>query len=173
MLDQLATGASHPAASSGAFGVPQNFQVADGSTKSIALVWQANSAAQGFNIYRLSSNGQYAKINSGLVSGASFADQGLTPNTTYRYKISAVDSTGSESALTNEVVGKTAAAPPACDPYFSENSTHLAAQRAELSGLNVVARGSHDQMGLLITAAQDTTQLMKTQPNSYKVGYCQ
>ena len=173
MLDQLATGASHPAASSGTFGVPQNFQVADGSTKSIALVWQANSAAQGFNIYRLSSNGQYAKINSGLVSGASFADQGLTPNTTYRYKISAVDNTSSESALTNEVVGKTAAAPPACDPYFSENSTHLAAQRAELSGLNVVARGSHDQMGPLITAAQDTTQLMKTQPNSYKVGYCQ
>lgn len=173
MLDKLASGAPHPAASPSAFGVPQKFQVADGSTNSIALIWQANGAAQGFNIYRLSNNGQYEKINSGPVSGASFADQGLTPNTTYHYKISAVDSTGLESALTNEVAGKTAATPPACDPYFSENSIHLAAQRAEQSGLNVVARGSHDPMGLLIAAAEDSTQLMKTQPNWYKVGYCQ
>ena len=173
MLDQLASGAPHPAASSGAFGMPQNFQVADSSTNSVALIWQANSAAQGFNIYRLSSNGQYEKINNGPISGASFADQGLTASTTYHYKISAINGAGSESALTNEIAGKTAAEPPACDPYFSDNVTHLKAKRADPSGLNVVAHGSQDPMGLLITAAEVSTQLMKTQPDVYRVGYCQ
>lgn len=175
MIDRLASGAPHSPAPPSPFGVPQKFEAVDGSTNSIALIWQASGAAQGFNIYRLSSNGQYERINSGLVSGASFADQGLTPNTTYHYKMSAVDNTGSESALTNDVPGKTAPTPPACDPYFSLNALHLAAnpQRAEPLGLDVVARGSHDQMGLLATELIDETQLMRTQPNWYKVGYCQ
>ena len=50
--------------------------------------------------------------------------RGSLANTTYYYKISAIDGAGSESALTNEIAGKTAAEPPACDPYFSDNVTH-------------------------------------------------
>lgn len=171
MLDQLASGPGHPGASSDAFGMPQNFQVADSSSNFIALIWQANSAAKGFNVYRLASSGQYVKINNSPVSGASFADQGLTPNTTYYYKISAIDPAGSESALTNELAGKTAGEPPACDPYFSDNFTHWKKGRADPSGINVVAHGSGDPMGLL--SADVFKQLMKTQPDFYRVGYCQ
>ena len=59
------------------FGTPQNFSVSDDTPTSVALIWQANNAATGFNIYRSqSSAGTYTKINSSPVSGASFGDRG-------------------------------------------------------------------------------------------------
>jgi hypothetical protein len=137
----------------------------------VALIWQPNSAAAGFNIYRSpSSAGSYTKINDAPVSGASFADQGLTPNTTYYYKISAIDGSGYESAPTSPVPGATAPEPPACDPYFSDNFTHVNKHRADPVGLKVEARGSGDLMGLL--SANVFKQLIQVQPSFYRVRYC-
>lgn len=122
MLDRLAGGPPHAAGPSDTFGTPQHFSVVDTTSTSVALVWQSNSAATGFNIYRSrSSAGTYKKINSGKVSGASFVDRGLTPNTTYYYKITAVDSSNNESSAAGPAHEKTASKPPACDPYFGDN----------------------------------------------------
>jgi hypothetical protein len=131
MLDRLAGGPAHGGGSSGTFGKPQHVSVADSTSSSLALIWQPNSAATGFNVYRSSKKtGTYTKINSSTVTGASFADRGLTPNTTYYYKITAIDGTNQESAYSATVHKKTAATPPACDPYFSDNLSHVAAGRA-------------------------------------------
>ena len=80
MLDRLADGFVPGGGSSDTFGTPQNFQAPDSSATSVDLVWQPNSAASGFNIYRSPSGaGPYTKINAQPVSGASFGDQkGLT-----------------------------------------------------------------------------------------------
>jgi hypothetical protein len=131
MIDRLAEGPAHSGGSSDTFGIPQNFLVADSTSTSIALIWQPNSAAQGFNIYRSrSSTGTYTKMNTDPVLGASFGDQGLTPKTTYYYKISAIKASNQESAKTGPAHMKTAAKPAGCNPYFSDNNVHVEMLRA-------------------------------------------
>jgi hypothetical protein len=172
MLDHLAKGPPRGGGTSDTFGSPQNVQVSDATSTSLALIWQPNSAAKGFNIYRSSnSNGTYTLINSGLVSGASFGDQNLNPNTTYYYKIGAVDGSNVESALTGPVPRTTTSVPSGCDPYYSDNLTHWMTHRAERDGFNAKAKGSGDPMGLL--SAIVSTHLIKVGPNYYRVLYCQ
>jgi hypothetical protein len=171
MLDRLAEGFVSGGGSSDTFGTPQNFSVSDSSATSVAMIWQPNSAAAGFNIYRSpSSNGQFMKINgNNLVSGASFVDRGLTPNTTYYYKIGAVNGSSVEKVVTDPVSGATASEPPACDPYFSDNATHVLKDRAKLVGLTKAkARGSNDPMGLLT----GSKELIQVQPDFYHARYC-
>lgn len=170
MLDRLAEGFASGGGSSDTFQPPQNFSVADSSSTYLALIWQPNSAATGFNIYRsFASGGPYTKI--GTVSGASFADKDLTPNTTYYYKISAINGSN-ESALTGPVPGTTASDPPACDPYSSDNKTHVAALRAYTDGKKTWAVGSNDRMGKY--SDKRFKQLIKEGllPPSYRVRYC-
>ena len=171
MLDRLAEGFVPGGGSSDTFGTPQNFSVSDSTATSVAMIWQPNSAAAGFNIYRSpSSGGPYMKINgNNLVSGASFVDRELTPNTTYYYKISAVDGSSVEKTVTDPVPGATASEPPACDPYFSDNATHVLKERAKPVGLTKAkARGSNDPMGLLTSSKQ----LIQVQPDFYHARYC-
>ena len=104
------------------------------------------------------------------MTGASFGDQQLSPNTTYYYQLTAVNQSGAESAPTSTVAGTTAPEPPACDPYFSNNVTHVASLRAYWYGLFAIAVGSNDSLGL----NTDTTfsQLMKSGALYYSKGYC-
>jgi hypothetical protein len=170
MLDRLAEGYA-AGVSSEAFGTPQNVSAPDSTSSSVALIWQPNSAAAGFNVYQsLSSAGPYTKRNSVPVKGASFADSGLAPNTTYFYKVTALDQTSVESAPSNPISGGTASQPPACDPYFSDNKKHVLKLRATTNGLNTFAVGSLDPMGPFTD--QDFSQLMKESPLRYRVGYC-
>jgi poly(3-hydroxybutyrate) depolymerase len=172
MLDRLAEKFVPGGGSSDTFGTPQDFKVADSTSTSVALIWRSNSAAAGFNIYRSSSStGTYAKINSGAVSGASFADRELAPSTTYYYQIRAIDGSGQESAPTSPLPGATAPQPPGCDPYFSDNVTHVGKGRALPDiFLSTRALGSNDLMGLYNT---DTfSHLIKEGLSYYRVAYC-
>jgi hypothetical protein len=171
MLDRLAQNYV-PSGSSDTFGTPQNFQITDTTSSSVDLVWQPNTAAKGFNIYRSPSGaGIYAKINNQVVPGASFVDRGLTTQTTYYYKISAIDASNQESAPTNPVSTTTAADPPACDPFLSTTQTHVAQVRAIVGlGLTTLAVGSLDPMGPL--SATIYSQLIRESPLFYHVRYC-
>jgi hypothetical protein len=147
MLDRLAQ-KFVASGSSDTFAAPQNVLAADSTSSSVELIWQPNSAATGFNIYRSStSGGTYTKRNSLPAKGASFVDVGLTPTTTYFYKISAIDGANQESAPTGPVQGTTVAKRPACDPYFSNNLTHVQMLRAFAVGLDAFAVGSLEAMG--------------------------
>jgi poly(3-hydroxybutyrate) depolymerase len=170
MLDRLAQNFV-PVGGSDTFATPQDFSTRDSTADSVALAWRPNSAATGFNVYRSSGNsGPFAKINSRLVTGASFGDQQLSPNTTYYYQLTAVNQSGTESAPTSALAAATAAEPPACDPYFSNNVAHVASLRAYWYGLFALAVGSNDSLGLYT----DTTfsQLMKSGALYYSKGYC-
>ena len=72
---------------------------------SVALTWNAStSTVSGYNVYRtIVSGGSYTKINSSLVAVLSYTDSTVQNGTTYYYVTTAVDSTGSESAFSNEV----------------------------------------------------------------------
>ncbi len=67
------------------------------------LSWAApaDTDVVGYNVYRSTAAtvevGTATKINTSLVAGTSFADSNLTNGTTYRYAVTAVDSSGNES----------------------------------------------------------------------------
>ena len=177
MIDRLAAGPPRSGGPSDTFGPPQNFRVSDSTPTSLAMIWQANNAAAGFNIYRArTKSGSYTKINSAPVSGSSFVDRGLTPKATYYYKITAVDGSNHESAPTGPVHKKTASNPKACNPYFSNNRFHVQMARA-FTGLDskgrVVARavGSGEILGPI--DENHFSQLIKDGPLPiYHVRYC-
>ena len=136
------------------------------------LIWEANSAAAGFNIYRSPAGvGSYTKINSQPVSGGSFVDRGLPANTSYDYEARAIDGQSSlESAPTPPVLGATSPVPPACEPYFSNNVVHVNKLRAYTILGDTWALGSNDPMGFYTIF--NLSQLTKDAPFSYRVGYC-
>ncbi|XEC97744.1 fibronectin type III domain-containing protein [Paenibacillus tarimensis] len=70
----------------------------------INLNWTAVSGALGYNIYRSTEeNGTYTKMNSAPITTASYSDTGLTPNTTYYYKVG--ESGGSTSVVVSATTG--------------------------------------------------------------------
>jgi poly(3-hydroxybutyrate) depolymerase len=171
MLDRLAQNFV-PVAGSDTFGTPQDFYGPDSTARSVALVWRPNKAAAGFNVYRSSSSGgPFTKLNSNPVTGASFGDGELTPDTTYHYRLRAVDPNGVESPPTNTVTVATTHEPPACDPYFSNNVMHEFRLRAYgYLYLWTRAVGSNDDLGL--NTLTTFSQLMKQGPFMYRQGYC-
>jgi fibronectin type 3 domain-containing protein len=57
----------------------------------------------GYNVYRSTTSGSgYTQVNSGLITSTSFVDTAVTGGSTYYYVVTAVDSTGVESAYSTE-----------------------------------------------------------------------
>jgi hypothetical protein len=83
---------------------PSNVQAEAMSPDTIAVGWHPVSGAEGYRIYRSnSSTGNYSFVGEGYES---FNDIGLSPNTTYYYKVSAYNDHG-ESAQSSEASAKT------------------------------------------------------------------
>lgn len=74
-------------------------------SSTIKITWFANTenSVKGYNLYRsTNSNGPYGKINSSLIRLLSEDDyNGLVYDTTYYYKVTAVDYDGNESRMSN------------------------------------------------------------------------
>jgi hypothetical protein len=72
---------------------------------SVSLTWNAStSTVSGYNVYRTTVSGSgYTKVNSSMVTGLTYTDLAVQNATTYYYVTTAVDSTGNESAFSNEV----------------------------------------------------------------------
>jgi fibronectin type 3 domain-containing protein len=70
---------------------PDNVRVTSVTDGSISFTWNAVNGASGYNIYRSSSvDGVYTKVNSSVVTQVFYADTGLSSNTNYHYRVSAV-----------------------------------------------------------------------------------
>jgi hypothetical protein len=74
-------------------------------TFSVDLSWDAStSQISGYNIYRgADSGGPYSKLNSSVDAGTSYVDSTVSANQTYYYVTTAVNSSGQESAYSNQV----------------------------------------------------------------------
>jgi hypothetical protein len=79
------------------------------TTSSISLSWATSSGATGYEVYRDASDGGAFTFNVYDNTGTSMSDSGLTPDTTYYYKVLAKNSAGS-SALSGSEIGTTQAA---------------------------------------------------------------
>jgi hypothetical protein len=73
--------------------------------RSVSLSWDAStSEVTGYNVYRGTvSGGPYSKLNSSLDPGTRFIDTSVAPAHTYYYVTTAVNSSGQESAYSNQV----------------------------------------------------------------------
>ncbi len=69
---------------------------------SIAISWTGSTddvLVTGYNVFRATTlAGTYTKINPSLISGVTYTDTSLTPNTAYFYKVTANDAAGNASA---------------------------------------------------------------------------
>jgi hypothetical protein len=61
----------------------------------VALSWDPVAGADSYSVYRADSpSGPYRKLEVGAITGTSYRNKGLQPDTTYYYKISAVNGEG-------------------------------------------------------------------------------
>ena len=75
------------------------------ASHSVDLSWNASgtTGVVGYNVYRGNvSKGPYSKVTSSPESGLSYSDTAVATGTTYYYVITALDSSGMESAYSNE-----------------------------------------------------------------------
>jgi len=91
---------------------PDNLRVSAITDSSISLAWSALNGVVGYNVYRsISENGTYNKVNSGIISSAEYTDTGVSSNSTYYYKVSAVTS-NTESLQSTQIYAGTGSIVP-------------------------------------------------------------
>lgn len=113
MLDALtAAAAATPAAAASGDGAPHALTVVDTSDTGVDLAWTAHSGAMTYRVQRAGADGQFKAV--GDVAGASFGDSGLTPQSTYRWRVSTLVG-GVEGPPSAEVAAITRATPAPCD----------------------------------------------------------
>jgi hypothetical protein len=73
----------------------------------VDLSWDAPVSSPdpvaGYNIYRLTGTGSFARINASPVSMVAYVDNNVTSGTSYSYQVTSVDSSGVESTPSNEI----------------------------------------------------------------------
>ncbi len=113
MLDALTSGAKPVVATAPApVAAPTALSVIDISDTSADLAWAPQSGVATYRVQRAGADGAFTAV--GDVTGASFADAGLTPKSAYRWRVVAVVN-GSEGPVSSEATATTKAAPAPCD----------------------------------------------------------
>jgi hypothetical protein len=77
------------------------------------ITWAANTEDDlaGYDLYRSDSvDGTYTKVNTAVITGTTYTDTGLEDNTTYWYKLKAVDDQNLESEYSDPASATTSAA---------------------------------------------------------------
>ncbi|MCK4455739.1 MAG: Ig-like domain-containing protein, partial [Thermoplasmata archaeon] len=90
---------------------PTGLSVAAGDEAgTLDITWTANNEDDlaGYDLFRSDSvDGTYTKVNTDLITGTTYTDTGLEDNTTYYYKLKAVDDEGLESEFSDSASGTT------------------------------------------------------------------
>ncbi|MCX5860445.1 MAG: fibronectin type III domain-containing protein, partial [Proteobacteria bacterium] len=86
---------------------PRNLQATAVSSSRVDLGWtDGSNDEEGFKIERKAAAGSYALINTLSANATSYSDTGLTPSTTYSYRVKASSQAG-DSDYSNEVTATT------------------------------------------------------------------
>ncbi len=167
MLQQLAAGTgAEPRPDS--VPAPQ-LVVTDAADDAASLAWFESIGATGYHVERATTEaGPFERLTATPLTMTSYADTGLSPNSRYVYRVTALAPAGG-GTRSNLAHAETRAPPPPCDPYFSDNATHVAHGRAWAFWGLTLARGSWDFMGLWNTLSE--TALYR-EGDDYHVGVC-
>jgi hypothetical protein len=113
MLDALtAKYQAQPATSPAGGAAPASLAVIDTTDQAAALVWRAVPGADTYHVWRAGPGAAFELV--GSVAGPSFADAGLTPQSAYRWHVTAVIG-GVEGPASADVGTTTKATPPSCE----------------------------------------------------------
>jgi hypothetical protein len=105
MLDALTQGATTPTDTAVQSGMaPEGLTAVDASDSGVDLAWYPVIGATTYRVSRAAVDGTFHKV--GDVIGASFGDSGLTPQTNYRWHVSAVVN-GVEGPASAEAIAST------------------------------------------------------------------
>ncbi|NND03259.1 MAG: fibronectin type III domain-containing protein, partial [Acidimicrobiia bacterium] len=118
---------------------PKNLTVETKSASSLALEWRAASDDRGIDGYIVKRNG--TKV--GYSDGLTFVDTNLAPNTTYRYKVIAVDTSLNEGPPSLSRNGTTLA-----DTSPPSKPTKLRVAKATGTSLKIKWQHARDQVGV-------------------------
>lgn len=109
------------------------------STTQIKLEWLDNSTDEmGFKIERKTVSTNYAVVGTANQNMFIFSDSGLTPNTTYTYRVCAYNANGNSTSYSNEV---TLTTPEITIPTVNTKYASLLTQSSIKSGGNLVNDG--------------------------------
>ncbi len=90
--------------------IPSNLTAAAASSTSITLSWTDNATGEdGYRIERKVSGGSYATIKTLGPNATSYTDSGLSPSTTYFYRVIAYNDIGESPSYSNEASATTPA----------------------------------------------------------------
>ena len=167
MINQLSKG--HTAAEPTPDDRAPELNAIDATHDSVSLVWNRGAHASGYHLDR-SSEGAigFQRVTDRWEQGVSYVDRGLSPDTTYRYRLQYISDTG-ELLESNTATITTRSLPASCDPYFNDNVTHVSEGRARVWFGFTFARGSWDYMGLWNLFTE--TALFRDN-DGFKVGVC-
>ncbi|WP_079435442.1 PHB depolymerase family esterase [Zoogloea sp. LCSB751] len=93
-------------------------QVVDRSARQVALVWTPVVGAAAYRVTRASGGAAEVEVGKVPASRTNFVDGALSPDSAYRYRVSAELGSG-DVAWSAAADARTATLAPACDPYFS------------------------------------------------------
>lgn len=110
------------------------------TASSVTLTWTNNSqAAQGVRIQRKSPGGDFADIGTVGPDVATFTDTGLSPSTTYSYRVAAFSSSAGNSEFSNSVAATTSSAQPPSPPSGGGGGCSIGAkQNTPTAGADLV-----------------------------------
>jgi hypothetical protein len=91
---------------------PEGLTAIDTSDTGVDLAWYPVMGATTYRVSRAAVDGTFQRI--GDVIGPSFGDSGLTPQSNYRWHVSAIVN-GVEGPVSADAIASTRAAPPACN----------------------------------------------------------
>ena len=91
---------------------PNALTVTDTSDTRAALAWAPVGGATAYRVWRAEADGAFAAV--GGVAGPSFGDSDLTPQSSYRWRVSAIVN-GVEGPTSAEAVATTRPTPEPCD----------------------------------------------------------
>ncbi len=131
------------------------------SPTEISLSWTDNSTNEtSFIIERKTGTGVYAQIGTTNKDITTYSDTGLTPATTYTYRVSAINAAGSSPTYTNELTLTTTQITSVAD-FFPLKDTNFWTYKVQTAGQTTTSRDSlyvvHDTV-----IATNTYKLMKT-----------
>jgi len=113
MLDSLTAGYRPAPAASPAPAAPAMLVVNDVSDNAAALAWAPVSGATSYRVSRAASDGTFAEV--GTIAAPSFADTGLSPQSSYHWRVTALVN-GTEGPASAEATATTRATTRCEDP---------------------------------------------------------
>jgi hypothetical protein len=113
---------------SAAIAAPSGLTATANGTSQVGLSWGAVGGADHYEVWRSSNGGAFASI--GLPSIAGFTDSTVSANTTYLYRVQAIDAVGGVSAFSNTDAATTIVFQD--DPAVAGSTTIEAAHVTEL-----------------------------------------